>query len=92
MAAQKKPVGVVQADHVEVQGVNDRAELAACARALQQRINTAHMKAGVTMADPASTFIEETVALEPDVELGPMVSLRGKTKLSRGVSVGRGAC
>jgi len=90
MAAQKKPVAALQVDFVEVQGVNDRAELAACARAMQQRINTAHMKAGVTMADPSSTFIEEGVALEQDVELGPMVSLRGKTKLSRGVVVAQG--
>src|SRR4051812_33519028 len=90
MAAQKKPVAALQVDFAEVQGVNDRAELAACAKAMQRRINAAHLKAGVTMADPDSAFIEESVALEPDVELGPMVSLRGKTSLGRGVVVGQG--
>ncbi|HEY8209687.1 MAG TPA: NTP transferase domain-containing protein, partial [Myxococcaceae bacterium] len=84
MAAQKKPVAALHVDFAEVQGVNDRAELAACAKGMQRRINTAHMKAGVTMADPDSAFIEEGVSLEPDVELGPMVSLRGRTSLGRG--------
>src|SRR5262245_59647643 len=90
MAAQKKPVAALQVDFAEVQGVNDRAELAACAKAMQRRINAASLKAGVTMADPDSAFVEEGVALEPDVELGPMVSLRGRTSLGRGVTVGQG--
>jgi bifunctional UDP-N-acetylglucosamine pyrophosphorylase/glucosamine-1-phosphate N-acetyltransferase len=38
-------------------GVNDRAELAACAKVLQRRINARHLKAGVTLLDPESTFI-----------------------------------
>jgi len=90
MAAQKKPVAAIHVDFAEVQGVNDRAELAACAKAMQRRINAVHLRAGVTMADPDSAFVEEGVALEPDVELGPMVSLRGKTTVGRGSSVGQG--
>ena len=56
----------VAADPRETEGVNTRVELAAAAAVLRDRINEAHMLAGVTIVDPASTWIEPTVTLEPD--------------------------
>src|SRR5262245_27077449 len=91
LAAQRGEVGSVLADFQETAGVNDRADLAACARVLRERINLAHMRSGVTMHDPATVTIEPEVTLEPDTVLEPMVSLRGKTRIGRGVTVGQGS-
>ncbi|MBX5483365.1 MAG: bifunctional UDP-N-acetylglucosamine diphosphorylase/glucosamine-1-phosphate N-acetyltransferase GlmU [Myxococcaceae bacterium] len=83
-------IKVVVADHAETAGVNDRAELAARAKELQARINARHMRNGVTLRDPSTTFIEETVELAPDVEVGPFVSLHGRTRIGSGVRIGQG--
>jgi bifunctional UDP-N-acetylglucosamine pyrophosphorylase / glucosamine-1-phosphate N-acetyltransferase len=69
-------------------GVNDRAELAEARRLAQQRINTAHMVAGVTIVDPASTTIDVTVALAPDVTIEPCVQLRGATTVGANATIG----
>ena len=58
----------IAADPLEAEGVNTRAELALAAGALRDRINEAHMLAGVTIVDPASTWIEAGVEIEPDVD------------------------
>jgi bifunctional UDP-N-acetylglucosamine pyrophosphorylase/glucosamine-1-phosphate N-acetyltransferase len=71
----------VAADARETEGVNTRAELAAAGAALRDRINEAHMLAGVTILDPASTWIEPDVELEPDATIHPFVVLRGRTRI-----------
>jgi bifunctional UDP-N-acetylglucosamine pyrophosphorylase/glucosamine-1-phosphate N-acetyltransferase len=91
MAAKVGPVGSVDADATETAGVNDRVELAARARVLQQRINEAHMRAGVSIQDPATTYIEEGVVIGPDSELAPGVTLAAGTVVGRGVSIGQGS-
>ena len=58
-------------DPLEAEGVNTRVELAAAAAALRDRINEAHMLAGVTIVDPASTWIDAGVEIEPDVVVHP---------------------
>ena len=83
------PVAVhVAPDPREAEGVNTRAELAAAAAALRDRINTAHMLAGVTIADPASTWIEPTVELAADAVVHPFTVLRGRVKVAAGAQVG----
>ena len=77
----------VAPDPVEAEGINTRAELAAAAAALRDRINHAHMLAGVTIVDPATTWIEPTVELEPDVTVHPFTYLRGATKVERGAEI-----
>jgi bifunctional UDP-N-acetylglucosamine pyrophosphorylase/glucosamine-1-phosphate N-acetyltransferase len=72
-------------------GINDRAQLAAAERDLQLSINEAHMLAGVTMADPASTYVEPSVELAEDVVLEPGVILRGRTKIGSGTRIGAGS-
>jgi bifunctional UDP-N-acetylglucosamine pyrophosphorylase/glucosamine-1-phosphate N-acetyltransferase len=82
-------VGVhVSPDPAETEGVNTRAELAAAAAALRDRINLDHMLAGVTIVDPASTWIEPTVAFEPDAIVHPFTVLRGATVVAAGAEVG----
>lgn len=90
-AAGRGELGVVQADARETAGVNDRVDLAGCARVLQQRINLRHMKAGVTLQDPATTYIDEDVTVDPDTELGPNVSLQAGTHVGSDVFIGQGS-
>jgi bifunctional UDP-N-acetylglucosamine pyrophosphorylase/glucosamine-1-phosphate N-acetyltransferase len=89
LAASGERVAVHKADDAaEAEGVNTRAELAAAAASLRDRINHAHMLAGVTIVDPASTWIEPSVELEPDCTIQPFTMLRGSTRVSRGAEVG----
>ncbi len=90
MAAARGPVATITADFNETAGVNDRVELSARARDLQLRLNTAHMRNGVTLMDPATTYIEEGVVIGSDTELAPGVSLSGATVVGRNVSIGVG--
>ena len=91
MAAKLGPVASVEADATDTAGVNDRVELAARAQVMQQRINERHMRAGVSLMDPGSTFIEDDVAIGPDTEVGPMVTLAAGTVVGRDVTIGQGS-
>ncbi len=75
-------------DPLEAEGVNTRAELAAAAARLRDRINEAHMLAGVTIVDPASTWIEAGVEIEPDVVVHPFTVIRGDVRIAGGVEIG----
>ncbi len=82
-------VGVhVASDPREAEGVNTRVELADAAAALRQRINLEHMLAGVTIVDPATTWIEPTVELEPETVINPFTILRGATTVAAGAEIG----
>jgi bifunctional UDP-N-acetylglucosamine pyrophosphorylase/glucosamine-1-phosphate N-acetyltransferase len=70
------------------EGVNTRAELAAAAAVLRDRVNEAHMLAGATIVDPATTWIDPSVVLEPDSTIQPFTVLRGETRVARGAEVG----
>jgi bifunctional UDP-N-acetylglucosamine pyrophosphorylase/glucosamine-1-phosphate N-acetyltransferase len=69
-------------------GINTRADLAAAAAVLRDRINERHMLAGVTIVDPGSTWIESGVELEPDSVVHPFTVLRGATHVAAGAEVG----
>jgi bifunctional UDP-N-acetylglucosamine pyrophosphorylase/glucosamine-1-phosphate N-acetyltransferase len=75
------------ADPLEVEGINTRVELAAAAAGLRDRINEAHMLAGVTIVDPATTWIEPDVEIESDVTIHPFVYLRGATHVATGAEI-----
>ena len=76
------------ADPFEVEGINTRAELALAAEALRDRINEAHMLAGVTIVDPASTWIDAEVEIEADATIHPFSVLRGAVRIASGVEIG----
>jgi len=74
----------------EVRGVNDRAQLAQARRILNGRILDGWMRAGVTIVDPLTTFIDAGVVLARDVEIGPGTQLEGTTVVEAGAYLGPG--
>jgi bifunctional UDP-N-acetylglucosamine pyrophosphorylase / glucosamine-1-phosphate N-acetyltransferase len=84
-----EPVAVHTAQTAwEVEGINTRVELAFVAGKLRDRINEAHMLAGVTIVDPGSTWIETGVEIEPDVTIHPFTVIRGDVRVATGVEIG----
>jgi bifunctional UDP-N-acetylglucosamine pyrophosphorylase / glucosamine-1-phosphate N-acetyltransferase len=69
-------------------GINTRADMAAAAAILRDRTNRAHMLAGVTIVDPATTWIDAGVEIEPDAVVHPFTVLRGATRVEEGAEVG----
>ncbi len=84
--------GTVAARTVEeawrVEGINDRVQLAAAARRLNDRIVRHWQLEGVTIVDPATTWIDRDVSLARDVEILPGTQLRGATVIETGAVVG----
>ncbi len=78
----------VETDVWQTEGVNDRVQLAALAAEMNRRIVTHWMREGVTVIDPATTWIEAGVSIEPDVEIWPGTVLRGATSIASGAVVG----
>jgi len=78
----------VAEDPFEVEGINTRVELAAVAAELRDRINEAHMLAGVTIVDPASTWIDAGVEIGPDTTIQPFSVLKGPLRIAANVEIG----
>lgn len=78
-------------DYLEITGINDRKQLATAYDILQTRIKDAWMAAGVTLIDPDSITIDDTVELQPDVIIEPQTHLRGKTVIGSGSRIGPGS-
>jgi bifunctional UDP-N-acetylglucosamine pyrophosphorylase/glucosamine-1-phosphate N-acetyltransferase len=91
LAARRGPLATVEMDFADTAGVNDRADLASCAKTLQARINLRHMQEGVTLLDPGSTFIEEGVEIGPDTTIAPNVSIGEGCRIGKNVSIGQGS-
>jgi bifunctional UDP-N-acetylglucosamine pyrophosphorylase/glucosamine-1-phosphate N-acetyltransferase len=79
---------VLAADSWEIQGVNDRVQLATARRILNDRLLTAHMLNGVTVFDPATTWVDVTVVIGQDTELLPNTHLVGATTIGEGARIG----
>ncbi len=79
---------MVLTDHLEAQGVNDRAQLALAETELRARTNRRWLLAGVTMLDPDQTYIDVTVELSRDVTLFPGTMLQGTTVVAAGCEIG----
>jgi bifunctional UDP-N-acetylglucosamine pyrophosphorylase / glucosamine-1-phosphate N-acetyltransferase len=73
--------------HEELQGVNDRGELAARERELRVRLATRLTKSGVTVRDPASVYIDADVEIAPDVRIESQVHLRGRCRIETGAVI-----
>ncbi|MFV0435022.1 MAG: bifunctional UDP-N-acetylglucosamine diphosphorylase/glucosamine-1-phosphate N-acetyltransferase GlmU [Leucobacter sp.] len=71
-----------------IAGVNDRAQLAEAGRELNRRIVREHQRNGVTIQDPATTWIEADVSIEADVEILPGTHLQGATSIATGAVIG----
>jgi bifunctional UDP-N-acetylglucosamine pyrophosphorylase / glucosamine-1-phosphate N-acetyltransferase len=81
-------VGHRHADATIGLGVNTRADLAIASGLLRDRINLAHMLAGVTIVDPATTWIEPDVTIAADALIQPFTVLSGTTDIGAGAVVG----
>lgn len=83
---------VVHAKHVDdaalVAGVNDRVQLSDLAAELNRRIVAAHQRAGVTVVDPASTWIDVEVAIGRDTVVQPGTQLLGGTRIGARCRIG----
>jgi len=71
-------------------GINDRVQLAEATRIMQARINEKHMRNGVTMMDPLTTYIEADVEIGAEVVIEPNTHLRGTTIVESGAFIGTG--
>ncbi|MDT4970536.1 MAG: bifunctional UDP-N-acetylglucosamine pyrophosphorylase / glucosamine-phosphate N-acetyltransferase, partial [Pseudonocardiales bacterium] len=88
LVADGRSVGALAADQTETAGVNDRVQLAGAHRSYNDRLLLAHMRAGVTIVDPMTTWLDADVVLEPDVTLLPSVDLHGSTHVAAGATIG----
>jgi len=78
----------VAADHREILGINNRVQLAEARRLLNGRLLESAMLSGVTVVDPATTWVDATVTFEPDSLVHPGTQLHGSTHLASGAEVG----
>lgn len=72
----------------QTEGVNDRVQLAAITKEMNRRIVEGWMREGVTVIDPATTWIQHTVDIAPDVTILPNTMLEGATSIATGARIG----
>ncbi len=84
----KKVGGVVTADSEMIMGVNSRRQLAEAESVMRRRILERLMDEGVTVMDPASTFIEKSVKISPDTTIYPYTWLQGETVIGEDCEIG----
>jgi bifunctional UDP-N-acetylglucosamine pyrophosphorylase/glucosamine-1-phosphate N-acetyltransferase len=77
-------------DAADALGVNDRRQLAAAALIQRRRILDALMESGVTLVDPTTTYIDDTVNIGPDTVVYPQVTIEGETEIGGECVVGAG--
>jgi bifunctional UDP-N-acetylglucosamine pyrophosphorylase/glucosamine-1-phosphate N-acetyltransferase len=77
-------------DFDEIQGVNNQVQLASARRVLNERLLAHWMSAGVTIVDPASTWIDVDVLIEPGARISQATQLEGRTIVGAGARVGPG--
>ncbi|NJC87454.1 MAG: bifunctional UDP-N-acetylglucosamine diphosphorylase/glucosamine-1-phosphate N-acetyltransferase GlmU [Desulfuromonas sp.] len=86
-ASGEKVAALAVARVEEAMGINDRVQLAEAGKEMRARINEGHMRAGVTLVDPATTYIEAEVTIGPDTVVHPGVHLRGRTAIGRNCEI-----
>lgn len=89
--AEGRTVSGLETEADQAMGIDDRARLAWAEAKMRARINEQLMLAGVTMIDPATTYVEASVAIGVDTVIHPNTHLRGKTAIGRECSIGPNA-
>jgi len=87
---QERPARTLEGDPDEVQGVDDRVRLAEVEWQMRERILLRHMENGVTIADPATTYVDAGVSFAQDVTVLPNCYLYGRTRVETGAVIGPG--
>ena len=85
---EERGVQALQTTEEEVAGVNSRAQLAAVSALLFRRATDRWLDEGVTIVDPAATYIDAQVTIEPDATIFPFTFLEGTTTVAAGAQVG----
>jgi bifunctional UDP-N-acetylglucosamine pyrophosphorylase/glucosamine-1-phosphate N-acetyltransferase len=88
--AQERVIATVQGTLDETIGINDRVQLAAAEQLIRRRILERHMYAGVTIMDPASTYIDDAVSIGPDTLLLPGTMITGNSSIGSSCRIGPG--
>jgi len=86
--AQERVITTVSGTIDETIGINDRVQLANAEHLLRKRILERHMYAGVTIVDPATTYIDDTVSLGMDTVILPGTMITGKTTIGEACRIG----
>lgn len=86
--AQGRSIVTADAPLDDVYGVNNRVHLAEAETILRRRVTERHMLAGVTLIDPATTYIEDTVEIGADTTIWPGCVLRGATVIGKHCTIG----
>jgi len=82
-------VACVTADNFDdVMGINSRAELAAAGAIMNARVLDRHMRAGVTIVSPTTTFIHDTVRIGADTIIEPFTVITGSVRIGKGCHIG----
>ncbi|MGE5595289.1 MAG: bifunctional UDP-N-acetylglucosamine diphosphorylase/glucosamine-1-phosphate N-acetyltransferase GlmU [Hyphomicrobiales bacterium] len=84
------PAATVPVPADEALGVDDRVKLAEAERRMRRRVLERHMRAGVTIVDPETTYIDATVEIAQDVTVLPNCYLQGETRVAANVTIGPG--
>ncbi|MCD4669622.1 MAG: bifunctional UDP-N-acetylglucosamine diphosphorylase/glucosamine-1-phosphate N-acetyltransferase GlmU [Actinomycetia bacterium] len=84
----EKAETLIISDHQEARGINDRSQLSEVEDMLRQRINKRHMENGITIRNPSSVYIEDTVQIGSDTIIEPSCFLSGNTIIGKGCSIG----
>jgi len=87
-ATARTPAIALRADPAEVLGVDDRVKLAEAEGSMRRRILERHMMGGVTITDPATTYVDADVRIAADVTILPNSYLQGGTEVEAGALIG----
>jgi bifunctional UDP-N-acetylglucosamine pyrophosphorylase / glucosamine-1-phosphate N-acetyltransferase len=87
-SAQERTIATVMGDLDETLGVNNRVQLAEAEQIFRRRILERHMYAGVTIIDPATTYIDEGVQIGTDTVILPGTMITGKTSIGSWCRIG----
>ncbi|MDE3089927.1 MAG: bifunctional UDP-N-acetylglucosamine diphosphorylase/glucosamine-1-phosphate N-acetyltransferase GlmU, partial [Chloroflexota bacterium] len=87
----RKIESIILDDVAEVIGINTRVHLARAEKIMRERINEARMNAGVTLVDPATTYVDAEVEIGIDTVVEPNTHLEGKTRVGANCRIGPNA-
>jgi bifunctional UDP-N-acetylglucosamine pyrophosphorylase/glucosamine-1-phosphate N-acetyltransferase len=92
LVQQGEPVAALKVENPrEVEGINDRRQLARMEAYLRQQILEELMLSGVTVVDPATTFVDRNVKIGPDTVIYPFTIIEGNTVIGRNCVIGPGS-
>ncbi|MFZ2227984.1 MAG: bifunctional UDP-N-acetylglucosamine diphosphorylase/glucosamine-1-phosphate N-acetyltransferase GlmU [Candidatus Nanopelagicaceae bacterium] len=87
-ADNERVVPILTPDYIEILGINDRVQMAECAAIMRDQINDAFMRAGVSMIDPTTTWIDTSVKIAPDAIIYPGTAISGNSVIAEGAIIG----